>query len=212
MQIKVFLVEDHEIVRQGLKALLERDCTITGEAASGQEAIKMLEVEQPNVVLMDMNMPGMNGSECTRILKEKHPALKILILSMHDDEGYLLDMLSAGADGYILKNASKEELLFAIKRIVNNGIFISPEFTLNLLNKFKPEINKAPSAAALDITEREMDVLQLIGEGLTNAEIADKLFTSVRTIETRRKNLLDKTKTKNTATLIKYAVKNGLLR
>lgn len=208
--IKLFLVEDHEIVRQGLKALLEGKCRIIGEASNGMEALKKLEEGLPDVLVMDMNMPVMNGAECTKLLKQKYPEIKILILSIHDDEDYLLHTLFAGADGYILKNSSTDELILAIKKIIKGGMFISTEIILNLLNKLKHEPFKK-IAIPLDITEREMAVLKLIGEGLTNTEIAEKLFTSVRTIETRRKNLLQKTKTTNTATLIRFAVKNGLL-
>lgn len=210
LQIKIFLVEDHEIVRQGLKALLESQCTVIGEASSGVEAIEKLEQGLPDILLMDMNMPIMNGAECARVLKQKYPEVKILILSMHDDAGYLLDSLRAGADGYILKNSSTDELVLAIRKVAKGEKFISTELIVNILDNFKHQPEKK-TEIPLDITGREMDVLKLIGEGFTNSEIADKLFTSVRTIETRRKNLLEKTKTTNTATLIKFAVKNGLL-
>lgn len=212
MPVKVFLVEDHEIVRQGIKALLEgeSDVVVTGEASNGIEMLKKLESVQPDVLLMDMNMPEMSGEECTTEVKKKHPGVKVLILSMHDHESYLVDMIYAGADGYILKNSSREELLFAIRKVANDGVYISSEFALNMLAKLKRDTRKQASPAVI-LSDREMDVLVLIAEGHTNAEIADKLFTSVRTIETRRKNLLDKTGTTNTATLIRYAVLNGLV-
>jgi DNA-binding NarL/FixJ family response regulator len=212
MPVKVFLVEDHEIVRQGIKALLEgeSDIVVTGEASNGIEMLKKLESVQPDVLLMDMNMPEMSGEECTTEVKKKYPGVKVLILSMHDHESYLVDMIYAGADGYILKNSSREELLFAIRKVANDGVYISSEFALNMLAKHKRDTRKQASPAVI-LSDREMDVLVLIAEGHTNTEIADKLFTSVRTIETRRKNLLDKTGTTNTATLIRYAVLNGLV-
>jgi two-component system response regulator NreC len=211
MPVKVFLVEDHEIVRQGIKALLEGepDIIVTGEAPNGIEMLKKLESGQPDVLLMDMNMPEMSGVECTTEVKKRYPGVKVLILSMHDHESYLVDMIYAGADGYILKNSSREELLFAIRKVANEGVYISSEFALNMLAKHKRDTRKASPPVML--SDREMDVLVLIAEGHTNTEIADKLFTSVRTIETRRKNLLDKTGTTNTATLIRYAVVNGLV-
>jgi DNA-binding NarL/FixJ family response regulator len=133
---------------------------------------------------------------------------------MHDHESYLIDLLEAGGDGYLLKNSSKEELVFAIKKIANNGIYMGPEFTLNMLTKYKSASGLVASREKreLNISEREMEVLNLVAEGRTNIEIARTLFTSVRTIETRRKNLLDKTQTNNTATLIRYAVQNGLVK
>lgn len=213
MPVKVFLVEDHEIVRQGIKALLEgeSDVVVTGEASNGIEMLKKLENGQPDVVLMDMNMPEMSGVECTTQVKKKYPGIKVLILSMHDHESYLVDMIYAGADGYILKNSSREELLFAIRKVANEGIYISSEFALNMLAKQNKRDMRRQASPPVMLSDREMDVLVLIAEGHTNSEIANKLFTSVRTIETRRKNLLDKTGTTNTATLIRYAVMNGLV-
>lgn len=216
MPVKIFLIEDHELVRQGIKALLEGepDIMVTGEASNGEEALQKLKTESPDVLLVDMNMPVMNGMEFTRMVRQSHPHLKVLILSMHDHESYLLEMLSMGADGYILKNSSKEELVFAIKRIAAGAMYIGPEFTLNMLARYAVEKSSPPpaSATALELSDREKDVLELIAEGLTNVEISNRLFTSVRTIETRRKKLLEKTGTNNTATLIKFAVKNGLIR
>jgi DNA-binding NarL/FixJ family response regulator len=214
MPVKVLLVEDHDIVRQGIKSLLEdvNDIVIVGEANNGMKAIPEIQLKKPDVVLMDLNMPVMNGLECTKKIKAEFAGVKVLILSMHDHESYLIDLLDAGADGYLLKNTSKDELLFAIKKVAGDGIYMGPEFTINMLAKYKA--SKGPVAvqpSSHNITPREMQVLKLVAEGKTNVEIAKELFTSVRTIETRRKNLLDKTKSTNTATLIRYAVKNGLV-
>jgi two-component system response regulator NreC len=213
MKIKVLLVEDHEIVRKGIKAIVESDpeIEVSGEASNGIEAIQKLKSLEVDLVLMDMNMPEMNGYECTKLVKQYHPAVKVLILSMHDHENYLIDMLTAGADGYILKNASKDELIFALRKIKNGGIYIGSEFTVNIVSKYKSSNHQLNGNTEIDLSERERDVLNLIAEGHTNAEIAEKLFTSIRTIETRRKRLLEKTGTTNTATLIRFAVKNGLV-
>jgi DNA-binding NarL/FixJ family response regulator len=216
MEITIFLVEDHDIVRNGIKALLSNhpQIKIVGEASNGLDALEKLEKIQPDIVLVDMNMPVMDGLESTKRIKNKYPDVKILVLSMHDHESYLIDMLQAGANGYILKNASTEELVFAIRKIANDGIYIGPEFTLNMLAKYKAFAGYSDSTALYDfkISDREMDVLKLVAKGLTNNEIAVKLFTSVRTIETRRKKLLEKTKTRNTATLIYFAAANGLIK
>jgi DNA-binding NarL/FixJ family response regulator len=213
MKIKVLLVEDHEIVRKGIKAILESDpeIEVAGEASNGIEAIQKLKTIPVDFVLMDMNMPEMNGQECTKLVKQYHPAIKVLILSMHDHENYLIDMLGAGVDGYILKNASKDELLFAIKKITTGGIYIGSEFTVNIVSKYKSNNHHPVATIEIELSDRERDVLTLIAEGHTNAEIAEKLFTSIRTIETRRKRLLEKTSTTNTATLIRFAVRNGLV-
>jgi DNA-binding NarL/FixJ family response regulator len=215
MEIKVLLVEDHDLVRQGIRALLEREqgITVVGEASNGEAAIAELQRSIADVVVMDMSMPVMNGLQCTKYIKQHYPKKKVLIVSMHDHESYLIDLLAAGADGYILKNAPREELAFAIRKIANDGIYMGPEFTLNMLQKYKSVAHDpAVEVQDLKITPREMEVLKLVAEGKTNVEIARELFTSVRTIETRRKNLLDKTRSTNTATLIRYAVKSGLVK
>lgn len=214
MPVNIFLVEDHDIVRQGIKALLEDEgkVRIIGEAGNGAKAIEQLKDLQPDVVLMDMNMPVMNGLECTRFLRKQYPGIRILILSMHDHESYLIDMLDAGAQGYILKNASKDELLFAIKKVANDGMYMGPEFTMSMLAKYKSEggFGFKKQDHAINLSDRENEVLKYISEGFTNTEMANKLFISVRTVETHRKKLLEKTGTTNVATLIKFAVENRL--
>src|SRR5688500_14153139 len=139
MAIKVLLVEDHDIVRQGIKALLDPEpgMTVVGEARNGEQALKEIVRTDPDVIVMDMNMPVMNGLLCTKHIQEKFPKKKVLILSMHDHENYLIDLLNAGAQGYILKNSPREDLVFAIKKIANDGMYMGPEFTLNLLQKHK---------------------------------------------------------------------------
>jgi DNA-binding NarL/FixJ family response regulator len=216
MKINVFLVEDHEILRSGVKALLstQQNINVIGEASNGLEAFEKLKRVSPDVLLMDINMPVMDGLESTKRIKAEYPDTKVLVLSMHDHEAYLVDMLQAGADGYVLKNSSIEELVYAIQKIANDGIYIGPEFTLNMLAKYGSGSSSDDRNVKYDfkISDREMDVLKLIAKGLTNNEIALKLFTSVRTIETRRKKLLEKTKTINTAALIYFATANGLLK
>jgi two-component system, NarL family, response regulator NreC len=216
VQMRVLLVEDHDIVRQGIRSLIESESgiEIAGEARNGEEAVEKVKATDPDVIIMDMNMPVMSGLECTRKIKREFPGKKVLILSMHDHENYLIDMLDAGADGYILKNSNKDELLFAIRKVFNNGIYMGPEFTMSMLAKYKAAAGfiNATKKTEIRISDREMDVLQRIAQGKTNSQIAGELFTSIRTIETRRKNLLEKTGTTNTATLIRFAVLNGLVK
>jgi DNA-binding NarL/FixJ family response regulator len=213
MPITVLLVEDRNSVRQNLKNLLRDEMRIIGEATNGKEALEQLKHLKPDIVVMDIEMPVMDGIEGTRQIKKQYPGIKILILSMHDHES-LLELLDAGADGYVLKNSPKEELIFAIKKIARDGIYIAPELTLSILSRYRSQRKTVPvkqKKKSIDLSERESEILQMIARGMTNVEMADKLFLSVRTIESHRKKMLEKTRTTNTATLIRYAAENGLL-
>jgi two-component system response regulator NreC len=214
MTLKMLLVEDHDIVRQGVRSLIENEpgIEIVAEAGNGQAALEICRQMKIDVVLMDINMPVMGGLECTRLMKKEFPEIKILVLSMHDFENYLIDLLQAGANGYILKNSCNRELAFAIRQVANGGMYIGPEFTLSILDKIKNGVNLLGyQGPAISLSEGEAQVLELIGEGLTNIQMANRLFISVRTIESRRKKLLEKTGTTNTATLIKFSIKHGLI-
>jgi DNA-binding NarL/FixJ family response regulator len=215
MRSKILLVEDHTIVRQGLRAMLEKEfgLDVIGEASSGIETLDKVKTLLPDIVLIALNSPLEEGVESARQIRTLHPEIKILILSMHDDEAYLIRMFDVGANGYILNNTTKDELIYAINKIAKDGIYIDPEITLKILAKYKQTYDKVEltQKVSVSLSDREKDVLKLIAEGLTNIEMSRKLFTSVRTIETRRKSLLTKTGTTNTATLIKFAVENGLV-
>ncbi len=213
MKIKIFLADDHELFRQGVNALLEdTDIEIVGEASNGKETLDKLSTIQPDILLLDISMAVMDGVECATLLKNKFPELKILVLSMYDTENYLTEMLDAGVKGYILKSGSKDELVFAIKQIFNGGMHISTGFLIKKLGNIKSASETANILIEdLKLSERELEVLKLIVQGYTNSEIAEKLFASVRTIETRRKKLLHKTKASNTAMLIHFATINGLV-
>lgn len=214
--INLVLVDDHKIIRDGIKAFLrEDDINIVGEASNGKELLALVAEQQPDVVLMDMNMPEMDGLEATKALKAQLPDTKILILSMLDHEKYVNQILEAGAAGYALKNIGKDELINGIRLVANGQQFLSTDVALAFLKKlvhsnpvtvFHTQ-EKKPS----DLSAREIEVLKLIAEGMTNAEIADKLFTSKRTIESHRQNIIEKAQVKNTAALIKYALNNGII-
>ncbi|ARS35597.1 response regulator [Pontibacter actiniarum] len=214
--VRLILADDHKLIRDGVKALLDGQpdgVDIVGEAASGKELVEILGHAAADVVLLDINMPDMDGFEALRLVKQQHPDVKVLVLSMLDHERYVHQMMELGASGYVLKNAGKEELRLAIKLVANGTTYISSHVTLDLLRKasYTMQQDQPKERPHKELSKRELEVLNLISEGYTNADIAEKLFTSKRTIETHRQNLLEKTHTKNTAALIKYAVLNGII-
>ncbi|MCB9233540.1 MAG: response regulator transcription factor [Bacteroidia bacterium] len=213
--IKLIIADDHEIFRDGLKALLDQepDLKVIAEAASGAQTREAMAREAADVVLMDIKMPDGNGIETTRFLKENYPETHILALSMYDEDKYIMEMLAAGATGYLLKNTSRQELLQAIHTLLKGETYFSPEVSSRLLNRYvKKEFRQEGSSPDhIVLTKREKEVLRLIAEELTNPEIGEKLFISRRTVDTHRKNLLQKTGAKNTAGLIRFAMEAGLL-
>lgn len=216
--IDLIITDDHKIVRDGLKALLQDHGTVrvVGEAASGSELIDLLPQVHADIVLIDISMPGMDGFDTAAHIMQHYPDLKVVVLSMLSHEKYVNRMMDMGASGYILKNAGKDELYCALQLIAHGCRYISPDVTMELLRKVQqlpspPKSEHGVEEEARELSKRELEVLSLIADGYTNAEIAEKLFTSKRTIETHRQNLLDKTKARNTATLIKYALQRGLI-
>ena len=208
--IKVFIVDDHEIFRNGLKMVFGRnkEMEISGEAESGEEFLARLNTLDFDVVLMDIKMKGINGIETTKKALEKNPKLKVLVLSTFGEEEFLHQMINAGAKGFLLKNVDKETLFNAIKLVSHNQNYFSPELLPFFTNKFlSPENNNQNET----LTKRELEVLQLIAEGFSNAEIADKLFISKRTVDTHKNNLISKTGSKNIVSLLIYAIKNKII-
>ncbi|SNR54179.1 MULTISPECIES: response regulator [Hymenobacter] len=215
--IRVLLADDHAILRNGIRALLsdEPGIEVSGEAGNGQALLELLESTPTDVVLMDINMPVLDGFATMAILREQFPTVRVLALSMLNHENYVHQMLQAGALGYVLKNADSSEIIYGIRVVASGRPFLSSEIGLDMLNKVvqrgTPETAGIIGRKVGELSGREMEVLRLIGEGLTNAEIADKLFTSKRTIETHRQNIIEKTQAKNTAALIRYAMSQGLI-
>lgn len=214
--IKVALVENHNIVRSGVRVLLEKEnaVTVVMEASNGHEFLEEIEKEGSiDVVVADMNMPVMDGIDLVCKLREAYPSVKVIILSMLDQESYVSQAMNEGAQGYLLKNVSRDELIFAIKHVAAGGKYICNEISLKILAKYTQSM-QPPSQRTIDVnlSRRETEVLLLIAEGYTNTEIAGKLFTSRRTIEGHRKNLIDKTGARNTAALIRFAIQNGILK
>jgi len=210
--IKILLVEDHHIVRDGLRFILDQEpeMQVIFEAANGQDVLDYLDGgQEPDLILTDMNMPVLDGMAMIKALKKNYP---VLVLSMLDHVQYVFETINAGARGYLLKNANKNEMLLAIRHVADGGTYICSEISLKLLNRCAQIIDTPePPKLNAELSDREIEVLKLIAEGFTNNEIASKLFSSRRTIEGHRQSLMEKTGNNNTATLIKFAVKNGLV-
>lgn len=209
--VKVIVVDDHKMIRDGIKSMLlsQKGYKIIGEASNGVEALSLLKLEQPDLVIMDINMPEMSGVECTSKIKEQYPDVKVLALTMHDEESYLAKMMDAGAVGYILKDLGKDELLKALTAIADGKHYFSPEITISVIKELTSP-TKSSSKNLSPLTDREMEVLELVYKEYSNQEIADKLSISIRTVDAHRRNLLEKTQSKNTAGLVKYALTNNL--
>lgn len=215
--IRVFLVDDHTLVRSGIRAVLsdEPSLEVVGEASNGQELLDQLADTPADVVLLDMNMPILNGVETAARLHEDFPDVRVLVLSMLGDEHNIGRALDAGAHGYVLKNADKGEIVVAIQAVAAGKHFLCSDLGMAMLRKVlasEPTSSDPTSPQANGLSFREREVLQLIASGMTNQEISDKLFTSKRTVETHRQNILEKTQSKNTAALIKYAMQNGMIK
>lgn len=219
--IRTILVDDHAIIREGISYLLQQepDIDVIEQAGNGQELLDKLATLPADVVLMDINMPVLDGEAATRRVRALYPQTYVLILSMLDHEAYISRMMEAGASGYILKNAGKEEIIFGIRTVAAGRQFLCSELGFQLLRKLQgpgnivsPEASpKEPVKKECILSRRELEVLTLISEGLTTNEIADRLYNSKRTIETHRQNMMEKAQVKNTASLIKYAISNGLI-
>jgi DNA-binding NarL/FixJ family response regulator len=213
--IKVLLAEDHTIVRKGLRSLLEKEIGIevVGEAEDGREAVRKAEKLQPDVVMMDIAMPGLNGLEATRQIKKRFPEMKIIILTVHANEEYVLQTLRAGASGYLVKKAAPADLIEAIQAVYKGDSFLSPSISKTVIDEY---IRQAETKSERDIiygklTNREREVFQLIIEGHKNREIADLLYVSIKTVETHKAHIMDKLNVHSTAKLIRYAMDKDLI-
>ncbi|GDX47277.1 MAG: response regulator [Bacteroidota bacterium] len=218
MPIQVYIADDHHLFIAGVKALLSEvpELELAGDAENGRALLDLLTLKKVDVILMDINMPVMSGVETTKKIKELYPEIKILALTMFDDTLHINEMINAGASGYLLKNAGKEELVTAIKKVYAGEKYVSNEVSVKLIERmFNKEQEKTSTVASntrkSELTKREIEIIKLIAQEMTNAEIAAKLNNSPMTIITHRKNLLRKLGVKNTAGLIKYAMQNGLV-
>lgn len=208
--IKVHIVDDHQMILDGLKALLsgEASIQIIGESNNWKIAFDKILIAQPDVLITDISMQEMNGLELTRAVKEKFPQIKILALSMFGERNTISEMLEAVLNGYILKNTAKQELLSAINKVAEGGMFFSDEVSNELM---KPAQTGTKHDESVSLTPSEIEILRLIEKNYSNAQIAEALFISERTVETQRKNIFRKTNTKSVVGLIKYAIEKKLL-
>ncbi|MBN2610765.1 MAG: response regulator transcription factor [Bacteroidales bacterium] len=209
---KIIIADDHEIFRKGLKVVLSRlkDVYIAGEASSGQEVLDILQSSQADIVLMDIEMPGISGIETTKRISKMYPHVKVIALTMFNNDHYIQDMLDAGAKGFLLKNITKSILEKALKTVLAGNTYYSDE----LFNFFTKKLTAEPASnkPGIPFTKREKEVLQFICEGLSNTDIAEKLFICERTVIGHKSNLLAKTGCKSTAALISFAMKNKLVQ
>ncbi|MEN9638994.1 MAG: hypothetical protein RLZZ262_862 [Bacteroidota bacterium] len=210
MPISLLLVDDHAIVTDGIKALLNGDDSfvIKGEASNGQVALDMLRVLKIDLVLLDVDMPVLNGTQTLAQIKKEFPQIKVVMLTMHDEKAMINSLLQLGADGYLLKNTSKAELVQSLKRVANDEKFISSDVTAILLQS---DAEKTRNPLLAQLTEREIEIISLIAQGLSNKEIGERLFISHRTVDTHRTNLMSKLEVHNVAGIVKFAIVNGLL-
>lgn len=207
--IRLFIADDHQMIIDGLRSLLEGEehITIVGHAQSGLGVLKYLENNTCDIILLDINMPEYDGLLTAREVKKKHPEVKILILSMHNSRNVIDDVLKSGAEGYILKNAGRAELLNAIETVTSGSFYYSSDI-LKTLTSIQDSAPKDDETTQL--SKRELEIVKLIAEELTTQEIADKLFISPHTVDTHRKNLLAKLNVRNTAGIVKFALQHGL--
>jgi len=210
------LVDDHDLFREGIKFLLSQieSLNVVGEASNGKEFIALLDtIDMPDIVLMDITMPEMNGIEACAIATKKFPGIKIIALSMNDEQEYYFKMIQAGARGFVLKQTGKEKLEAAIKDVIDGGSYFPEDILRKIIFKFGTEESVENQLdSQFGLTKREKEVLALLCQGFTNAEIADQLFLSSKTIEGHRANLLSKTGTKNSAHLVMFAIKKGIIK
>jgi len=216
MSIRVLIADDHQIVRDGLKSMLAKslDVEVVGEAENGREAVSLARELSPDVVVMDIGMRELNGIDATRQIVDEVAGTRVIALSMHSDRRYVSEMLAAGASGYLLKDGAFDELASAIRAVASGRTFLSQGVADTVLEDYRRQLSGSPQAApagsARPLSGREREVLQLIAEGLSTKEIAARLHLSVKTVETHRRQIMEKLGIYNVAGLIKYAVREGL--
>jgi DNA-binding NarL/FixJ family response regulator len=212
VRIRVLLADDHRLFRDGLRTLLEQeaDLEVVGVAADGQSVLSLVGTCRPNVVLMDVSMPGLNGLEATRHLRADHPDVAVLMLSMHVDHRFVVEALRAGALGYVPKDCEISELSAAIRTVCRRQLHLSPSLAGRIVQDYLALMDNRPDSAFSVLSAREREVLQMLAEGCSSKDIAGTLRVSIKTVETHRKNIMDKLNIHSVAELTKYAIREGL--
>jgi len=213
-KIKVVIADDHAVVREGVKLILSRepDIDIVGEAGNGREALDQIAKTKPHVVVMDISMPEMGGIEATKRVKDTWPKVNVLALTMHEDESYVFQLLKAGASGYVLKRGAAQDLVQAIRSAARGEAFLYPSVARSVLQDYLKRVETGEDRKRYDgLTDREREILALIAEGLSNQEIATKLFISIKTVQTHRTHIMEKLDLHNRAQLVRYAIRKGLI-
>lgn len=212
MSTRVLLVDDHAIIREGLRSLLEKQpqMEVVADTDDGRKAVELVRQFSPDIVIMDVTMPGLNGIEATRLITAESPEVKVIALSIHSQRRFVADMLSAGAAGYILKECLFDELVQAIDAVTDGGRYLSPKITEVVVDDYVKHLSNITDSPLASLTGREREVLQLVAEGKSTKEIALELHVSTKTIEANRRQIMDKLDVHSVAELTKYAVREGL--
>jgi DNA-binding NarL/FixJ family response regulator len=212
-ETRILLSDDHAVLRSGLRLLLDAqtDLKVAGEASDGREALRLVDELQPDLILLDLTMPGLSGMEALPALRKMCPGARILILTMHDDEGYLKQALGNGASGYVLKKAADNELISAVRAVLRGEVYVHPSMTRALLADLLPDSSGAAADPWDALTDREQEVLTLVALGHTSAEIANRLSLSPKTVETYRARGMEKLGLRSRAALVQFAIAHGLL-
>jgi len=213
-KIKVFLAEDHPLVRKGIRSILDQEFNVEviGEAENGREALTKIEQLLPDMVILDISMPILNGLEVTRQIKKRQPKIKIIILTMHTSEEYVFEIMQAGASGYVLKQSAPKELVIAIYEVNMGRLYFSTEISKNVIDRLdEKKLIFSDKDMKPDLTEREREIIQLVAEGNTTRKIADILFISPKTVESHRTNLMNKLDIHSVADLTRYAIENRII-
>ncbi|MBU2646209.1 response regulator transcription factor [bacterium] len=212
MSIKIVIVDDHQIMREGLCSMLAQEpgFAVVGDASNGRDALELVEKTHPDVVIMDINMPDMNGTEATRRIVEKFPTIRVVALSMYSEKTFVTAMLKAGASGYLLKDCSKNEIVDAIKTVADNKSYLCPDITGIIIEDYVLHSASDTPSAVTQLTNKEREVLQLIAEGHTSKEIALHLNIATKTVESHRLNIMSKLEIHSIAELTKFAIRHGI--
>lgn len=214
MKIKVLVADDHAIVREGVRMILakEKDIDVIGEAGDGQQALDLVDTLKPDVVVMDISMPGMGGIEATQHVKERHPNVNVLALTMHEDESYVFQLLRAGASGYVLKRAAAQDLVQAVRAAAKGEAFLYPSVARKVVEDYLKRVEAGEERERYDgLTDREKEILTHIAQGLSNQQIAEKLYISIKTVQTHRAHILEKLGLHDRTELVRYAIRKGLI-